>query len=60
MSEKHKKGIRALNCLEHFLAFVSAVSGCVSFSGFVLLVGVLVGYCKFCSRNKNLCKHCRN
>ena len=42
MSEKHKKVCRALNCFEHFLAFASAVSGCVLISVFVLLVGASV------------------
>ena len=34
---------RALNYFEHFLDFVSAVIGCVSFSAFASLVGALVG-----------------
>ena len=34
---------RALNYLEHFLDFVSAVIDCVSFSAFASLVGALVG-----------------
>ena len=43
MSEKHKKVDRVLNYFEHFLAFDSAVSGCISFSTFASLVGVPVG-----------------
>ena len=43
MCEKHKEMCRALNYFEHFLVFVSAVSGCVSFSSFASLVGVPVG-----------------
>ena len=43
MSEKHKKACRTLNYCEHFLIFISAVSGCVSISTFALLVGVPVG-----------------
>ena len=43
MSEKHKKVCKTLNCFEHFLIFVSAVSGCVSFSAFASLVIVPVG-----------------
>ena len=42
MSEKYKKACRFLNYLEHFLVFVSAVSGYVSISAFVLLVDVPV------------------
>ena len=34
---------RALNYFEHFLVFVSSVSGCVSVSAFVSLVGVSIG-----------------
>ena len=40
MSEKHKNVCRVLNYFEHFLAFVSAMSGCVSVSAFASLVGV--------------------
>ena len=42
MGEKHKKVCRALNYFEHFIIFVSAVSGCVSIFGFASLVGVSV------------------
>ena len=41
MSEKHKKACSALNSFEHFLIFISAVSGCVSVSA--SLLGVPVG-----------------
>ena len=34
---------RALNCFEHFLIFISAVSRCVSISAFASLVSVSVG-----------------
>ena len=44
MSEVHKKTCRCLNYFESFLVFVSAVSGCVSISAFVSLVGVTVGF----------------
>ena len=40
---KHKKVCRSLDYLEHFLIFIRAVSGCVSISTFVSLVGVAVG-----------------
>ena len=40
---KYKKVCRALNYFEDFIAFVTAVSGCISISTFALLVGVLVG-----------------
>ena len=32
-----------LNYFEHFLVFISAVSGCLSISAFASLVAVLVG-----------------
>ena len=38
MSKKDKNVCRALNYFEHFLAFVSAASGCVSISTFPSLV----------------------
>ena len=43
MSEKHKSVCRALICFEHFLIFISAVSGCVSFFAVASLVGIPVG-----------------
>ena len=43
MSEKHKKVRRALNYFEHFLIFVSAVSGFVSKSAFASVVDVAAG-----------------
>ena len=61
MSEKHKKVCRGLNYLNHFLLFISAVSGSVSISAFASLIGVLVGIvssavgikiCAITARNK--------
>ena len=43
MSEKHRKLCKALNYFEHFLNFISAVSGCVSIFAFASLVGVPIG-----------------
>ena len=43
MSIRDKKVCRALNYFKHFLAFVSAVSGCVSVSTFTSSVGIPVG-----------------
>ena len=40
MSEKHRKVCRGSNYFEHFLIFISAVSGSVSISAFASLVGV--------------------
>ena len=43
MSEKHEKVCRSLNYFENFLVFVPDVSGCVSISTFVSLVGAPAG-----------------
>ena len=43
MSRKHKKVCRALNYFEHFLVFVSAISGFVSISAFASLFAVFTG-----------------
>ena len=40
MSKKHKKVSRVLNYFEHFLVFVSVISGCVLTCVFVSLVDV--------------------
>ena len=42
-SQKQKTVCRILNYFEYFLAFVSAVSECVSIYAFASLVGVSVG-----------------
>ena len=43
MSREHKIVSKALNYFDHFVPFVSAVSGCVSISAFASLVGVPIG-----------------
>ena len=43
MSKKHKKKCWNLNCLEHFLLFISAVSGLCFDTAFASLIGVLIG-----------------
>ena len=43
MSKKHKKVSRLLSYFEHFLVFISAVSGCVSISACASFVGLPVG-----------------
>ena len=52
MSEKHKEMCRALNYFENFLVFVSAVTGCISFSSFASLVDVPVGIASSTTRIK--------
>ena len=43
MAQKHKKSRRTLNYFEHFLLFISSVTGCVSIFAFDSLVDVHVG-----------------
>ena len=44
MSKKHKRVFTTLNLrLEHLLNLVSTVTGCVSISAFVYLVGISIG-----------------
>ena len=43
MSKKHRKVCTTLNYIEHFLILGSAITGCVSISGFASLVGVPIG-----------------
>ena len=43
ISKKHKKVCTALNYIEHLLILASAITGCVSISGFPSLVGMSVG-----------------
>ena len=43
MSEKHKKMCKILNYIEHFLIFLSAITGSVSISAFASLVGIPIG-----------------
>ena len=59
MSKKNKNVCATLNHTEHFLILTSTVSGCISISTFVSLVGFLSGL-RFCNRFKNLCNNYRN
>ena len=43
MSKKHKKVGTTLNYIEHFLILASAITGCISISAFVSLVGIPIG-----------------
>ena len=43
MSKKHKKTCRTLDCLEHSLLFIPAVTGCVSISVLAYLDGIPIG-----------------
>ena len=43
MSKKYKKVCTTLNFMEHFLIFASAITGCISISAIVSLIGVPIG-----------------
>ena len=43
MSKKHKKVCRVLNYIEYLLILVSTVTGCVSISALISLVGIPIG-----------------
>ena len=43
MSRKHNKVCTTLNYIEHFLILASAVTGFISISAFVSLVGIPLG-----------------
>ena len=43
MSKKHKKICTTLNYIKHFLILASKITGCVSISAFVSLIGIPIG-----------------
>ena len=43
MSRKHKKICITLNCIKHFLILASTITGCISISAFVSLIGIPIG-----------------
>ena len=43
ITKKYKKACRVLNYIEHFLILISTVTGCVSVSPFLSLVGITIG-----------------
>ena len=43
MSNKHKEVCTTLNYIEHFLVLDSVVTGCISISVFVFLLGIPIG-----------------
>ena len=44
MSKKHKKVCTTLNYIEHFLILASTITGCISISAFVSLIGIPIGF----------------
>ena len=57
ISSKHEKLYKYLNCIEHMLILVLAVTGCVSISAFASSVCVPVGITSSAIDIK--CNHCR-
>ena len=47
MSKKHKKVYATLNYIEHFLILGSTITGCISISTFVFLIGLPIGITSF-------------
>ena len=43
VSKNHKNVCKVLNCIEHLLILVSAVTGCVSISAFASLLCIAIG-----------------
>ena len=43
MSKNHKKVCRVLTYIKHLLILISTVTGCISISAFVYLVGTPIG-----------------
>ena len=43
ISKMHKKICKTLNYIEHFLILGSTITGCISISAFVSLVGIPIG-----------------
>ena len=43
MSKEHKKVCRVLNYTYHLLIVISTITGCISYSNFVCLVGIPIG-----------------
>ena len=53
VSREHKKVCTTLNYIEHFFILASAVTGCISMSAFVSLLGIPVGSKSFAIGLKN-------
>ena len=63
MSKKDKNICTALNYIEHFLIFASTITGCISISAFVSLIGIPIGItsstigCKLCTKTAEMEKY---
>ena len=63
MSKKDKNICTALNYIEHFLIFASTITGCISISAFVSLIGIPIGItsstigCKLCTKTAGMEKY---
>ena len=43
MSKNHKSLCTSLNYIEHFLILASTITGCISISAFIFLIGIPIG-----------------
>ena len=59
MSKNHKKVCRILNCIEHFVILVSAITGCLYISVFDSLFGIPIGITSFAIELNNSVKTAR-
>ena len=59
MSKNHKKICRILNCIEHFVILVSAITGCLYISVFDSLFGIHIGITSFVIELNNSIKTAR-
>ena len=61
MKKKHKKICTTLDYIDHFVILASVVTGCLSTSAFVFLLGIAIEITSSAiSRTKNLCNNCKN
>ena len=47
MSKNHKKACTTLNYITHFLTLSSTITGCISISAFVSLIGIAIGIASY-------------
>ena len=59
MSKNHKKVCRILNCIEHFVILVFAITGCLYISVFDSLFGIPIGITSFAIELNNSVKTTR-
>ena len=50
MSNNHKKACTTVNYIKHFLTLSSTITGCISISAFVSLIGIAIGIASYAIR----------